>query len=46
MDPMRPLRVYVALPRRTLNDEAELRDWLDEVEALLIEKLKSGPVAL
>ena len=42
----KPNVVHVTIPRRTLNDEAELQDWLGEVEALLSEKLKTGPVAL
>ena len=32
--------------KRTLDSEAALKAWLGEVEALLTEKLKSGPVAL
>lgn len=43
---LKPNVVYVSIPRRTLNDEAELKAWLAEVEALLASKLKSGPVAL
>ncbi|WP_295391592.1 BREX system P-loop protein BrxC [uncultured Thiodictyon sp.] len=43
---LKPNVVHVTIPRRTLNDEAELQDWLAEVEALLSEKLKTGPVAL
>jgi hypothetical protein len=43
---LKPNVVHVSIPRRTLNDEAELQDWLAEVEALLSEKLKTGPVAL
>lgn len=43
---LKPNVVYVALPKRTLNDEAELKAWLGEVEALLNAKLKQGPVAL
>ena len=43
---LKPNVIHVSIPRRTLNDEAELRDWLAEVEALLSEKLKTGPVAL
>lgn len=38
--------VRVVLPRRTLNDEAELKIWLAEIEALLSHQLKQGPVAL
>ena len=43
---LKPNVVYVAIPKRTLNNEAELKVWLAEVELLLAEKLKSGPVAL
>ena len=43
---LKPNVVHVALPKRTLNDEAELKAWLTEVEALLNTKLKQGPVAL
>ena len=43
---LKPNVVHVALPKRTLNDEAELKAWLAEVEALLNTKLKHGPVAL
>ncbi|KXX66267.1 BREX system P-loop protein BrxC [Marichromatium gracile] len=43
---LKPNVVHVSIPRRTLNDEAELKVWLAEVEWLLSEKLKSGPVAL
>jgi hypothetical protein len=32
---LKPNVVHVALPKRTLNDEAELKAWLAEVEALL-----------
>ncbi|WP_296698376.1 BREX system P-loop protein BrxC [Thiocapsa sp. UBA6158] len=43
---LKPNVVHVSLPKRTINDEAELKDWLAEVETLLAEKLKQGPVAL
>lgn len=43
---LKPNVVHVALPKRTLNDEAELKAWLAEIEALLSAKLKQGPVAL
>jgi hypothetical protein len=43
---LKPNVVHVGLPKRTLNDEAELQTWLAEVEALLNAKLKQGPVAL
>lgn len=41
---LKPNVVHVALPKRTLNDEAELTAWLAEVQALLADKLKHGPV--
>lgn len=40
---LKPNVVHVALPKRTLNDEAELKAWLTDVEQLLTEKLKRGP---
>lgn len=43
---LKPNVVHVSLPKRTLNDEAELKAWLTEVEALLSAKLQKGPVAL
>ncbi len=43
---LKPNVVHVAIPKRTLNSEAELKVWLAEVELLLAKKLKSGPVAL
>ncbi len=43
---LKPNIIHVALPKRTLNDEAELKAWLLEVETLLQAKLKHGPVAL
>ena len=43
---LKPNVVHVALPKRTLNDETELKAWLVEVEALLSTKLQQGPVAL
>ena len=43
---LKPNVVHVSLPKRTLNDEAELKAWLTEVEALLSAKLQTGPVAL
>ena len=42
----KPNVVHVPLPKRTLNDEAELKTWLAEVESLLSAKLKTGPVSL
>ncbi|MBS0349076.1 MAG: BREX system P-loop protein BrxC [Proteobacteria bacterium] len=43
---LKPNVVHVALPKRTLNDEAELKAWLAEVDVLLSTKLKQGPVSL
>jgi len=43
---LKPNVIQVALPKRTLNDEAELKAWLEQVEALLREKLRQGPVSL
>jgi len=43
---LKPNVVQVSLPKRTLNDEAELQAWLTQVEALLSDKLKQGPVSL
>jgi hypothetical protein len=43
---LKPNVVHVPLPKRTLNNETELKTWLIEVEQLLAEKLRSGPVAL
>lgn len=41
---LKPNVTRVDIPRRTLNDEAELKAWLSEVEELLKSKLKQGPV--
>ena len=43
---LKPNVTHVSIPKRTLNNEAELKAWLTEVEQLLADKLKSGPVAL
>lgn len=43
---LKPNVVHVALPKRTLNDETEIKAWLAEVETLLNSKLKLGPIAL
>ena len=43
---LKPNVAYVAIPKRTLNNEAELEVWLSEVEQLVAAKLKDGPVAL
>ncbi|MEO8121005.1 MAG: BREX system P-loop protein BrxC, partial [Rhodoferax sp.] len=43
---LKPNVVHVPLPKRTLNNEAELKVWMAEVEQLLADQLKKGPVAL
>jgi hypothetical protein len=43
---LKPNVIRVDLPKRTLNDEVELKAWLSQVEALLSDKLKQGPVSL
>ena len=43
---LKPNVVQVSIPRRTLNDAAELKAWLTEVELLISDKLKHGPVSL
>ncbi|MBI1624747.1 BREX system P-loop protein BrxC [Comamonas suwonensis] len=43
---LKPNVVHVTLPKRTLNDQAELQAWLDEVQTLLQAKLQQGPVSL
>ena len=43
---LKPNVVHVPLPKRTLNNDAELKTWLEEVEALIAAKLKVGPVSL
>lgn len=43
---LKPNVVHVTIPKRTLNNQDELKTWLTEVEQLLTDKLKNGPVAL
>ena len=43
---LKPNVTHVNIPKRTLNNEAEMKAWLSEVEQLLADKLKCGPVAL
>ena len=43
---LKPNVIRVDLPKRTLNDEVELKAWLSQVETLLSDKLKHGPVSL
>jgi hypothetical protein len=37
---------HLSLPKRTLNNTEELKAWLADVERLVADKLKQGPVAL
>ena len=37
---------YVSLPSRTLYNETDVREWLDDVEMLLIDYVKNGPVEM
>lgn len=41
---LQPQVQHVALPKRTFENEAQLRQWLAEVEASLLAKLAEGPV--
>ncbi len=43
---LKPNVVQVSIPRRTLNDEVELKTWLKEVETLVSTALQKGPVSL
>jgi len=43
---LKPNVVHLSLPKRTLSNAEELKAWLFEVEQLVAEKLKQGPVAL
>ena len=43
---LKPNVAQVTIPRRTLNNEPELKAWLSEVELLIAAKLKDGPVSL
>jgi hypothetical protein len=43
---LKPNVVHVSLPKRTLNDQTELKAWLAEVEQLMSERLQHGPVTL
>lgn len=43
---LKPNVVHVSIPKRTLNDEAELKAWLVEVELLIAAKLNQGPVTV
>jgi hypothetical protein len=43
---LQPNVVQVNLPRRTLNSPEEVNVWLAEAEALLMDKVSKGPIAL
>jgi hypothetical protein len=43
---LKPNVVHLSLPKRTLNNTEELKAWLADVEQLVADKLKQGPVAL
>ncbi len=43
---LKPNVVQVKLPKRTLNDTSEVKAWLAEVEATLLEQINKGPIAL
>ena len=43
---LQPNVVHINIPRRTLKDEQELKEWLTQVENLISQKLKVGPVSI
>jgi len=43
---LEPKAVRVALPPRTLHNETEVNDWLKQVEKMVLEQLKNGPVVV
>ena len=43
---LEPKAAKVTLPSGTLHDEAEARKWLSQVEKMVLEKLKTGPVVV
>ena len=43
---LKPNVVQVSLPKRTLNSPEEVKEWLGEVEKLLMDKVSKGPVSL
>ena len=43
---LKPTLPDIAIPKRTLNNQAKLTAWLAEVVHLVTETLKDGPVAL
>ena len=44
LQPHTPSPAAVTLPRATLADEAAVRDWLKETEAVLLERVRKGPI--
>lgn len=43
---LQPEVTWVDLPKRMLNDEADLADWLEEAEQRIRDKLQEGPVMI
>ena len=43
---LEPKTQFVQLPRRTLKTEAEIEQWVAEVQAQLTAALAKGPVAI
>jgi hypothetical protein len=43
---LQPKAVPLSLPKRTLSNETEARQWLSEVEELVLEKVSQGPVVV
>jgi len=43
---LEPKAVRVTLPSGTIRDEAEARKWLSQVEEMVLEQLKNGPVVV
>jgi hypothetical protein len=43
---LEPKAVRVALPSSTIHNEAEARKWLCQVEEMVLEQLKNGPVVV
>lgn len=43
---LKPNVVQVSLPKRTLSSPEEVKEWLGEVEKLLLDKVGKGPVSL
>jgi hypothetical protein len=43
---LEPKTVRVTIPSRTLHNETEANDWLKQVEKMVLEQLKNGPVVV